>query len=221
MDSDAAHGKSPSEALPSETKILASAASLTQDFKPVKNICAHLNAFHAYADDPKRAVEANHYCSHIDGEVRQCLIYDSPEPDARIIGIEYMITPRLYESLPLDERRLWHSHVYEVKSGMLIMPNRVVPQAAWELAEKREMEQLITLYGKTYHFWQIDRGDKLPLGEPKLMTSYVADGQLDFAKVEDRDARFQSNYKQKRESRKDILSPSIHEEADSAWRTES
>lgn len=121
-----------------------------------------------------------------------------------------MITPSLYESLPLDEQRLWHSHVYEVKSGMLIMPNRIVPQAAWELAEKREMEQLIALYGKTYHFWQIDRGDKLPLGEPKLMTSYVADGQLDFAKVEDRDERFQSNYKQKKESRKDIPSPSIH-----------
>ena len=36
-----------------------------QDFAPVKQICAHLNAFHAYADDPTRCVEANHYCSHV------------------------------------------------------------------------------------------------------------------------------------------------------------
>jgi len=36
-----------------------------QSFKPVENICAHLNAFHAYADDPARAVEANHYCAHV------------------------------------------------------------------------------------------------------------------------------------------------------------
>lgn len=36
-----------------------------QDFAPVKSICAHLNAFHVYADDPKRIVEANHYCSHL------------------------------------------------------------------------------------------------------------------------------------------------------------
>lgn len=36
-----------------------------QDFTPVKSICAHLNAFHVYADDPKRFVEANHYCSHL------------------------------------------------------------------------------------------------------------------------------------------------------------
>lgn len=36
-----------------------------QDFTPVKSICAHLNAFHVYADDPKRFVETNHYCSHL------------------------------------------------------------------------------------------------------------------------------------------------------------
>jgi len=33
-----------------------------------------------------------------------------------------MITPELYATLEEKERRLWHSHVFEVKSGMLIMP---------------------------------------------------------------------------------------------------
>ena len=61
-----------------------------------------------------------------------------------------MITPRLYKSLPEDERRLWHSHVFEVKSGMLIMPNSsMVPEAAWEQAETKEMEDVVGLYGKT------------------------------------------------------------------------
>lgn len=60
----------------------------SQNFAPVKRICAHLNAFHAYALDPKRdAVEANHYCAHLNDEVRQCILYDSPEQPARIIGI--------------------------------------------------------------------------------------------------------------------------------------
>jgi len=36
-----------------------------QTFGPTKSICAHLNAWHVYASDPTRAVEANHYCSHI------------------------------------------------------------------------------------------------------------------------------------------------------------
>lgn len=59
-----------------------------KNFEPVNRICAHLNAFHAYAHDPKRdAVETNHYCAHLNDDVRQCILYDSPVQPARIIGI--------------------------------------------------------------------------------------------------------------------------------------
>jgi hypothetical protein len=47
--------------------------------------------------------------------VRQCLIYDTPNNPARLIGVEYMITPRLYEQLEKEERLLWHSHDYEAR----------------------------------------------------------------------------------------------------------
>lgn len=85
-----------------------------------------------------------------------------------------MITPKLYETLDTEERKLWHSHVFEVKSGMLIMPQPsvLVPQAAWEKAETSEMEDVVELYGKVYHLWQVDKGHKIPLGAPKLMTSF-------------------------------------------------
>lgn len=103
-----------------------------------------------------------------------------------------MISPKLYETLDTEERKLWHSHVFEVKSGMLIMPQPsvMVPQAAWEKAETAEMEDVVELYGKVgrmsgpepssppltpakvYHLWQVDKGHKIPLGEPKLMTSF-------------------------------------------------
>ena len=142
--------------------------------------------------------------------MRQCLLYDSADKNARLIGIEYMISPHIYETLPREERRLWHSHVYEVKSGMLVMPNTIVPQAAWDMAEKREMEQVVTLYGKVYHLWQTDKGHKIPLGDPKRMTSFVADGQLDFGVVAERDRRFGTNYQHKKESRRDIPAPRIH-----------
>jgi hypothetical protein len=66
-----------------------------QNFAPVKRICAHLNAFHAYAHEPKRAaVEANHYCAHLNDEVRQCILYDSPEQPARIIGVGMCLNTR-------------------------------------------------------------------------------------------------------------------------------
>jgi hypothetical protein len=68
-----------------------------------------------------------------------------------------MITPRLFKTLDADEQKLWHSHVFEVKSGMLIMPKpSVIPEATWKIAENREMEQVIELNGKMYPLWQVN-----------------------------------------------------------------
>ncbi|KAI1807870.1 DUF1264-domain-containing protein [Daldinia bambusicola] len=212
----------PGGPVPTEDKVLETGASMMQEFLPTKQLCAHLNAFHTYADEPGRYVEANHYCAHLTEDVRQCILYDSPEPNARLIGIEYMITPKLYETLPAEERKLWHSHVYEVKSGMLTMPGpHTMPGArqAWEAAETQEMKHVVGLYGKVYHLWQTDRGDALPLGEPRLMTSFTADGQFDFEKaVGDRDRRFGTDWRRNQELRKDIEVPRIHSDADSAWK---
>jgi hypothetical protein len=132
-----------------------------------------------------------------------------------------MISPRLYNTLDAEEQKLWHSHVFEVKSGMLIMPKpAALPEAVWEVAENKEMEEVIQLYGKVYHLWQTDRGDRLPLGPPKLMTSYTrADQFPDYEKtIDDRDKRFGSDWRRKKEVREYIEVPKIHENADAAWK---
>ena len=59
-------------------------------------------------------VEAHHYCGCPNDEFRQCIIYDSDKPDARLIGIEYIISRRLFQGLPEEEKKLWHSHKFEV-----------------------------------------------------------------------------------------------------------
>ncbi|KAL8700296.1 MAG: hypothetical protein Q9224_001033 [Gallowayella concinna] len=147
---------------------------------------------------------------NLDLDVRQCLIYDTPHPNARLIGIEYMISPKLYSTLDSEERRLWHSHVFEVKSGMLIMPGPPgVPTAGWEIAETKEMEEVIGLYGKTYHFWQVDRGDKLPLGGPELMGSFTRAEQLPEGLLEERDERYGISSEQKKEKRGYIGEPEV------------
>lgn len=124
-----------------------------------------------------------------------------------------MISGALYKTLDADERKLWHSHVFEVKSGMLIMPGpNGLPTGVWEEAETKEMEQVIGLYGKTYHFWQVDRGDKLPLGQPVLMMSFTKPDQqpgLDEL-ISERDSRFGVDHKQKAEKREYIEEPEIH-----------
>lgn len=170
MDGLPTTNAAPGEPTSTKEQILHAGASATQSFEPPKQLCAHLNAFHVYASDTSRYVETNHYCAHVNEDVRQCILYDSPGPNARLIGIEYMVKPHIYETLDPEERKLWHSHVFEVKSGMLIMPTPTgMPNAAWEVAETEEMKEVVTLYGKVFHLWQTDRGDRLPLGRPELM----------------------------------------------------
>lgn len=133
-----------------------------------------------------------------------------------------MVSERLFRDLPEQERKLWHSHVFEVKSGMLIMPKpATIPEAVWQVAETTEMEDVVTWYGKVYHLWQTDRGDKVPLGEPQLMTSFTHESQFPLFgdKIKDRDERFGAGYQRKQDARKDIPVPEVHVDADQAWKS--
>jgi hypothetical protein len=185
------HPKVPGDDTKLTTAVLGTAAEAMQSFKPVSNICEHVCGFHFYSHDMTRQVEAHHYCSRLNEDVRQCLIYDSPEMDARLIGVEYIISAKLFKDLPDEEKKFWHSHVYEVKSGSLICPPAaLVATAVARTAENKVMEDLIDTYGKTIHLWQVDRGDPLPYGPPMLMMAFTKDGQLRQDLVAARDKKF-------------------------------
>ncbi|CAI7857518.1 unnamed protein product [Closterium sp. NIES-53] len=154
------------------TRVMETGASAVQQFAPIRQIGQHFCAFHYYANDMTRQVEAHHYCSHVSEDVHQCLVYDSDQPSARLIGVEFIVSEKIFLSLPEDEQRMWHSHEYEVKCGMLIMPGMPA------VAELPVMSKLVNTFGKTWHFWQFDKGDALPLGVPQLMGAFFADGQL-------------------------------------------
>ena len=143
-------------------------------------------------------------------EFLQCVIYDSDRPDARLIGIEYIISEKLFQTLPEEEKRFWHSHVYEVKSGSLIAPR--LP----DLAENELMKKLIGTYGKTWHTWQLDRGDQLPLGVPQLMMGFTADGQANPQMIADRDKGYGISSAEKKKARVEIAAPPTQPGAD-AW----
>lgn len=90
-----------------------------------------------------------------------------------------------------------------------------MPTAAWEAAETSEMKDVIGLYGKTYHLWQTDRGDKVPMGAPELMMSFTDERHLPKGGMEalcgERDERFGMKFFEKSYKRKDIENPEIHE----------
>lgn len=195
-----------------KTKVLEAGAEMLESEAPIKSIHAHVCGFHFYNGNINRQVIAHHYCSHLGEEMMQCVIYDSDKADAKLIGIEYIISARLFESLDPEERKLWHSHVHEVQSGQLIAPR------ISEVAEKELMKDLIGTYGKTWHTWQVDRGDALPLGIPQLMMGFTAEGQADPALVNARDQGYEISSDQKKKNRADISIPPIVKGAD-GWQS--
>jgi len=197
------------EDVPLKDKILGSATEAVQNFDPVNTICQYVCGIHKYDHDPNRQVIAFHYCSHEHPSLRQCAIYDSDKKDARLIGVEYIITRDVFEKLPVEEQKYWHSHNYEVMSGSLVAPR--VPA----MMEDKLMKELIDTYGKTWHMWQVDRGDELPLGEPKLMMSATSDGQVNEKLLKQRDDYLGIDSKKLRQHRMTAIQPVLpHPNAD-------
>ncbi|KAA6425686.1 MAG: hypothetical protein FRX49_04583 [Trebouxia sp. A1-2] len=201
-------------------KVLEAAEGAIQQFSPFSRIHQHVCGFHFYAHDITRQVEAHHFCACPNEDVRQCVIYDSDKPNARLIGLEYIISSELFEGLPEEEKVYWHSHKFEVSSGTLQAPRVPV------LAEDLEMKKLINTYGKTFHTWQVDRGDTLPLGNsphsllpfvyglesasdasgpPQLMMAFTEEGQADPLMVAKRDKLYGTNSDERKEHRRKTL----------------
>ena len=193
-----------------KTQALEAGADLLQSRAPLHALNAYLDGFHFYSGNMQGQMEAHHYCGHVNEEVIQCVIFDGNREDAKLMGVEYIISAKLFANLPADEKHLWHSHVHEVRSGQLIAPG--IP----EIAEHELMEKIAGTYGKTWHTWHTDRGNTLPLGAPMLMMGFTKDGQLHDQLVSERDRRFEVSSDDTRQRRADIAYPPIDPEAN-AW----
>ncbi|GJE86935.1 DUF1264-domain-containing protein [Phanerochaete sordida] len=197
------------------------AGAAMMSFAPINDIHQHICAFHTYADDRTRHVEAHHFCTCLRPDLHQCIIYDSGEKGARLIGIEYIITEQLFNDLPEDEKNYWHSHKYEVESGMLqLQVKSGVPQAAADVAEQPAMLELQRTYGKTIHTWAFDKHPDIPLGPPKLMMSYSKDEQAPpAATIKARDEKWGMDSEAKRRLRAGYLPPYEKHPDSDKWET--
>lgn len=209
-DNTASKVEAPGAPAKVSTRALEAGAAVMQDKPPIDALNAYLDGFHFYNGNMKSQMEAHHYCAIVNEEVIQCVIYDGNLKDAKLMGVEYIVSGKLYQGLPAAEKALWHSHVHEVKSGQLIAPG--IPA----VAEKALMQKLIGTYGKTWHTWHTDLHKQLPLGVPQLMMGFTADGQVDAAMAAARDQRFGISSLDKRQNRNDIAAPAVAAGAD-AW----
>ncbi|MCG7309437.1 OBAP family protein [Brachybacterium sp. ACRRE] len=189
-------------------RLLDLGSAFVQRKRPPDAMSTYLDGLHMYADDTGRQVHAAHFCIHLEHDLHQCVIFDRNSPDARLIGIEYIISEERFRALPEEEKKLWHSHHYEIKSGILTAPG--VPK----IAEHAYFEDLVKTYGKTFHTWQYDLHD-FPYGAPQLMMGFTADGQVLESLVQERDREVGVSTKRNREHRENIPVPAVAEGANS------
>ncbi|HLT06421.1 MAG TPA: OBAP family protein [Cyclobacteriaceae bacterium] len=202
--------EAPGQEKTAESEILGVGADLLQDKSPLKKLNIYLDGFHFYGGNMEGQMEAHHYVSQLNEDLYQAIIFDGNGNDAKIMGIEYIVTERLFKQLPEEEKKLWHSHHHEVKSGTLIAPG--IPDDV----EHVLMEKLVSTYGKTIHTWHTDRELELPIGPPLLMMGFTKEGQLRQELLTKRDERFGISTADKKQQRENIPMPEVDPLAN-AW----
>ena len=115
---------------------------------------------HLLKDLPEYSQVAYHYCKPVNDDVSQCVLYDGTGPDARLIGIEYLVSDALYQKMPAEEKVYWHDHKYEVDAGLL----KSLTQTGAD--EEKAMAAVRPLWGKVFHTWAT--GKTYPSGPPRL-----------------------------------------------------
>lgn len=190
------------EAKSTKVRTLEAGAKALQSNAPVKGFDIYLVGFHPMKDHPEQQMEAHHYCHQMNQDFAQCVLFDSNTKAANMNGVEYIISEKIFESLPEQEKKYWHPHNGEILSGQLIAPG--IPK----VAEKSLMKTKMNSYGKTWHFWNTGHEghapDKLPLGEPMLAWSFSRDGEAMPELVEKRDKTMGLNSAQTRKDRADL-----------------
>jgi hypothetical protein len=160
---------------------------------------AHFCGIHMAKKDPKFQLVTQHYCAaHTDDGLEdamfQCVLFDTTGKNAKLLGVEYIVSDAVYRKLPEAEKQYWHAHTYEVLGGGLIAPGMTPDD------EMKFMKMVMTTWGKAWHTWP-DPKSPVPVGEPLLIWSLMGDGQADENVVAARDKEFKCSTAKIREDR--------------------
>ncbi len=192
----------PGEPKTPKTLALEAGAKVLQTAAPLRPFDVYMVGFHPMKEHPEHQMEAHHYCHQMNEDFAQCTLFDSNGSQARLNGIEYIISEKLFDSLPPAERMFWHPHNGEILSGQLTAPG--IPAAA----EKALMRTKMNSYGKTWHVWNTGHEggapDQLPLGPAMLAWSFSREGEAIPAMVERRDRRLGISSAELRRQRADL-----------------
>jgi mannose-6-phosphate isomerase-like protein (cupin superfamily) len=126
---------------------------------PTQGFALHIDAKKHINDMPDFVV--HHYCKALDKNYIQCLLLDSDRPNARVIGVETIISPEVYAQLPEEERASWHYHKDEIPLVDAQLPGLSEAEA------QKVVAAVENTYGRVVIFWV--PGSVAPMGTPSVV----------------------------------------------------
>jgi Protein of unknown function (DUF1264) len=131
---------------------------------PAEGYTIHIVAPHRHEDGTVHG-PYHHYCKPIKPEILQCMIFESTDPNAELVEIEYFIDKRLARTnVTLEQwNKHFHDHQVEIASGRVQILD-VPTDKAKELAAAAAKTD-----GIIFHLWPT--GAKIPNGDVSFPTA--------------------------------------------------
>jgi hypothetical protein len=145
--------------------LVTSPVSAKQEVKsPAEGFNIHIVAPHRHEDGTVHG-PYHHYCKPIKPEILQCMIFNSTDPNAELVEIEYFIEKKLARSnVTLEQwNKHFHDHKEEIASGRVQILERS-PEETKKLAEAAANTD-----GIIFHLWPMD--SKIPNGTVMFPTA--------------------------------------------------
>ena len=137
----------------------------TQAGEPVKELKAagpqagydiHVDAKH-WLKDTRETV--HHWCKPTKEKLIECLLFDSDEANANLVGSEVIVENSVWETFSGEEKARWHDHRTEIVEAEATLPG--MPEAE----AKKLVEALMQTHGRVIYFWNFPK-DAYPVGLP-------------------------------------------------------
>jgi len=132
----------------------------TANYKsPDQGWSLHMTAKKLFPGNPDMTV--NMYCKSVVGNMTECQIYDSSDNDARLVGMEVIVGPEMYNTFLSEEKKLWLPSKDQMQLISANMPDLSSDQFT------NFTQSLSGSYSKVYLLW--DPGKlNLPTGNPQV-----------------------------------------------------
>lgn len=127
--------------------------------KPGDGFTLHIDARMHFPSNPD--LIAHHYCKTVAGGLIECLLFESDAEDAKLVGVETIVSTGVYNTFSEPEKALWHYHKKELPIVEAKLPDLPPEEAA------KVVMSLEETYGKLYILWDPGKSD-LPIGNPSI-----------------------------------------------------